>query len=109
MVLHGSASAVDVINLLVTVGLVAAMFTVWKKLPFEYTLHALLMFVAPMLRMTTTQPLVSMLRYELVKFPVFFVLGSWGRNPWVNRMILYLSFPLQLYLSAQFILWGWVA
>lgn len=109
LALHGSASAVDVINLLVTVGLVAAMFTVWKKLPFEYTLYALLMFVAPMLRMTTTQSLVSMLRYALVIFPVFFVLGSWGRNPWVNRMVLYLSFPLQLYLSAQFILWGWVA
>jgi hypothetical protein len=59
--------------------------------------------------MNSTQPLVSMTRYVLAVFPVFIVLGMWGKNPWVNRVILYTSILLQLYLSAQFILWGWVA
>jgi hypothetical protein len=66
------------------------------------------MFFAPLLRMTTSQPLVSMVRYVLALFPVFIVLGGWGRNAWVNRLLVYSSVPLQLYLSAQFLMWGWV-
>jgi len=105
----GSGSIVDALNLIVTLGLIVIMFAIWKKLPFEYTLYSILMVLAPMLRMTTTQPLVSLTRYALVVFPVFIVLGIWGKNPWVNRVILYTSALLQLYLSAQFFLWGWVA
>ena len=105
----GRGSIVDALNLIVTLGLIAMMFAVWKKLPLEYTLYSLSMLVAPMFRMTTTQPLVSMTRYALVIFPVFIVLGIWGRNQWVNRAVIYTSVLLQLYLSAQFILWGWVA
>ncbi len=100
---------VDVLNLIVTLGLIVMIFFIWKKLPFEYTIYSLLMLFAPMLRMTTTQPLVSMTRYALAVFPAFIVLGIWGKIPWVNRVIMYTSVLLQLYLSAQFILWGWVA
>ncbi|MBM3129824.1 MAG: hypothetical protein FJ009_14525 [Chloroflexi bacterium] len=46
--------------------------------------------------------------YALAIFPAFIVLGARGQNAWVNRAIVYLAFPLQLYLSAQFVLWGWV-
>ena len=109
ILLHGNGGIVDALNLIATLGLIGMMLPVWKKLPFEYTLYSLLMLIAPMLRMTTTQPLVSMTRYALAVFPVFIVLGMWGKNPWVNRVILYTSVLLQLYLSAQFILWGWVA
>ncbi len=105
----GRGSIVDALNLIVTLGLIVMMFAVWKKLPLEYTLYSLSMLIAPMFRMTTTQPLVSMTRYALVIFPVFIVLGIWGRNQWVNRAVIYISVLLQLYLSAQFILWGWVA
>jgi hypothetical protein len=109
LLINGKGSIADALNLIVTLGLIAMMFAVWKKLPLEYTLYSLLMLVAPMVRMTTTQPLVSMTRYALVVFPVFIVLGMWGKNPWVNRAVIYVSILLQLYLSAQFILWGWVA
>lgn len=105
----GKGSIVDGLNLGVTLSLLVLMFPIWKKLPFEYFLYSLLMLLAPMLRMTTTQPLVSMTRYALAVFPMFIVLAIWGKNPWVNRLILYISLLLQLYLSAQFILWGWVA
>ena len=109
VLMSGKGSIVDALNLIVTLGLLGMMFPVWKKLPLEYTLLSLLMLLAPMLRMTTTQPLVSMTRYALAVFPVFIVLAMWGKNPWVNRLVLYTSVLLQLYLSAQFILWGWVA
>jgi hypothetical protein len=81
---------------------------VWRVLPREYGLYALAMYLAPLFRMTTAQPLVSMDRYALAIFPVFVLWGVWGKHAWVNRAFVYLSFPLQLYLSAQFVLWGWV-
>jgi hypothetical protein len=105
----GEGGFIDAFNLIVTIGLVVMMYFVWKKLPFEYTVYSLLMLLAPMMRMTTTQPLVSMSRYALAIFPMFIVFALWGRNVWVNRIIVYTSVLLQLYLSAQFFLWGWVA
>ena len=109
LLMSGRGSVIDALNLIAATGLIGMLYSVWKKLPLEYTIYALLMILAPMLRMTTTQPLVSMTRYALVVFPMFVVLGIWGENPWANRMIVYIFVPLQLYLSAQFILWGWVA
>lgn len=109
VLLRGEGAIVDALNLIVTLGSIAMMLAVWRKLPFEYTLYAFVMLAAPLFRMTTLQPLVSMMRYAVVIFPIFIVLGMWGKNPWVNRLILYTSVLLQLYLSAQFILWGWVA
>jgi len=109
LLVNGNGSIIDALNLVITLGLIAMMFVIWKRLPFEYTIYSMLMLIAPMLRMTTTQPLVSMSRYAIVIFPVFIILGMWGGNRWVNRVIVYTSFSLQLYLSAQFILWGWVA
>jgi len=108
LLFSGKGSIIDALNLVFTLGLIAMMFAVWRKLPFEYTLYSLLMLTAPMLRMTTTQPLVSMMRYALVIFPMFIVFAVWGKNGWVNRAIVYVSLLLQMYLSAQLILWGWV-
>ncbi|MCI0478451.1 MAG: glycosyltransferase family 39 protein, partial [Anaerolineales bacterium] len=104
----GRAGFVDVMNLLTTIVFGAMMMAIWRALPREYGLYALVMYFAPLFRMTTTQPLVSMDRYALAIFPVFILWGARGQNVWINRAIVYLSFPLQLYLSAQFVLWGWV-
>ncbi len=104
----GRASLVDLLNLLTTIVFGAMTIAIWRALPREYGLYALAMYCAPLFRMTTTQPLVSMDRYALAIFPAFILLGAHGKNAWINRAIVYLSFPLQLYLSAQFVLWGWV-
>ncbi len=104
----GGATVVDVLNLLVTILFAVMTVMVWFKLPREYGLYTLVMLLAPLFRMTTQQPLVSMLRYVLILFPVFALWAVWGKNAWVNRAVVYLSFPLALYTSAQFMLWGWV-
>lgn len=109
LILQQQATLVDVANLAVTVLFGAMLIPVWRRLPRAYALYAVVMFLAPLFRMTTTQPLVSMLRYVLVLFPVFMLWALWGKNGWVNRAVVYLSFPLSLYFSAQFWLWGWVA
>jgi hypothetical protein len=108
LLVDGRANFVDGLNLVLTILFGALVIVVWRALPREYGLYALAMYLAPLFRMTTTQPLVSMDRYVLAMFPVFIWLGARGGNTWVNRAIVYLSFPLQLYLSAQFVLWGWV-
>jgi hypothetical protein len=108
LLVDGNGEIVDVLNLVFTFWLIAMMIPIFRLLPLEYFLYTLVMLIAPMLRMTTTQPLVSMMRYALAVFPVFMVLGIWGGDRRVNRVIVYLSLPLLLYLSAQFILWGWV-
>jgi hypothetical protein len=110
MITAGRANLIDILNLVVTIGFGIMLLAVWiaKSIPRAYTLYAALMYLAPLFRMTTTQPLVSMLRYILVLFPIFIVWAGWGQNPWVNRTVLYLSFPLSLYFTAQFVLWGWV-
>ncbi|MBI4790110.1 MAG: glycosyltransferase family 39 protein [Chloroflexi bacterium] len=110
LVAGAQASFVDILNLLTTILFGVMLAGMWRRrsVPPAFLLYAVLMYLAPLFRMTTTQPLVSMMRYVLAMFPVFVVWGAWGRNPWVNRAIVYLSFPLGLYLSAQFVMWGWV-
>jgi hypothetical protein len=110
MITAGRANLIDILDLVVTIGFGVMLVAVWRRkcIPQPYLLYGILMYLAPLFRMTTTQPLVSMLRYILVLFPIFIVWAGWGRNPWVNRTVLYLSFPLSLYFTAQFVLWGWV-
>jgi hypothetical protein len=108
LLVAGRASAIDLLNLLATVLFVVMAVLVWIKLPRQYGLYTVAMLAAPLFRMTTTQPLVSMLRYVLVLFPVYILWAMWGKNQWVNRAVVYLAFPLALYASAQFVLWGWV-
>ena len=110
LIVGAQASFVDILNLLVTIlfGVMIAVIWFRRCVPRAFVLYAALMYLAPMFRMTTTQPLVSMARYVVVLFPVFMVWGTWGNNAWVNRAIVYLSFPLTLYLCAQFVMWGWV-
>lgn len=108
LIVNGTASFIDISNLVATLGVGVMLMIVWQRVPREYALYALLMFLAPLFRMTETQPLVSMNRYVLVLFPMFMLLGRWGKNTWINRAVVYLSFPLQMYFVAQFVLWGWV-
>lgn len=104
----GRASWIDGVNLASVLFVGIMLVSVWRRLPREYGYFALGLFVLPLVRLSPTQPFVSAMRYLAPMFPVFIVLGGWGKNPWVNRAVVYLSFPLQLYLSAQFVLWGWV-
>jgi mannosyltransferase PIG-V len=101
-------SFIDVLNLIVALIFGAMVAVIWIKLSRELGLYSLVMYLAPLFRMTTEQPLVSMARYALAVFPAFIVLSRWARNVWIARAITFLSLPLQLFLSAQFVMWGWV-
>lgn len=109
LILAGGAGIADIANLVATILFGALCVVVWRKLPRALALYTALMFVAPLFRMTTTQPLVSMTRYVLVLFPAFMLLAYWSKNGWVERAVVYVSLPLALFFTAQFLIWGWVA
>lgn len=82
--------------------------TVWKQLPRVYGIYYFTFMALYLTRIADTYPLLSMARYVLALFPAFLVLAQYGKNPTLNRIIVYGSILGLLFLSAQFTLWGWV-
>jgi hypothetical protein len=80
----------------------------FRRLSPEYGIYMAVTIFVLLSRRTTLQPLVSMSRYVLVLFPAFMIWGRWGSNPRFQRLVVYPSVALLLYLSGQFAMWGWV-
>ncbi len=110
VMLRQPPSFVDILNLAATVlfGIMLVPLFTHREIPRELWLYSAAMFLVPLFRTTDAQPLVSAQRYALALFPVFILWAKWGENAWAQRAVVYVSFPLALYLSAQFVLWGWV-
>lgn len=106
--LAGNLGASDMFDLLFTLIFIAMVVPVWRLLPRLYGVYYVSMLALYLIRMGTIHPLYAMTRYVLVLFPAFVLLGGWGRNPWINRAVLYLSWPLLLFMSGVFALWGWI-
>jgi hypothetical protein len=109
LILSPGGTFVDVLNLCMAGVFLAMTVFSFRGLPREYGIYMAVTLCALMLRRTTLQPLVSMSRYVLVLFPAFMLWGQWGSNPRVQRLIVYPSVALLLYLCGQFAMWGWVA
>jgi hypothetical protein len=107
--LAGHATFIDLLNYLTATLFVILLIAGWRKIPFEYNLFMIFNMFILSIRVVETQPLNSMLRFSLTLFPAFFTLALAGKQPWVRRIIVYTSIPLALYLSGQFMIWGWVA
>ena len=107
--LSGNYTFIEILNWLVATLFLILLVTGWRKIPLEYNLYTAFSLLIILIRIVETQPLISMSRYSLALFPSFFVFGLTGENPWMRRLLLYTFIPLNLYLSAQFFLWGWVA
>lgn len=107
--LAGHATYIDILNFLVATLFLVLLVAGWRKIPLEYNLFMVCNLFILSIRVVETQPLNSMLRFSLTLFPAFITLGFAGKRPWVRRVIIYTSIPLALYLSGQFMIWGWVA
>lgn len=106
---QGMGGFIDFLNLVVFVVFSALILVYWKKFPVEYRLFALASLVLLSMRLVDTQPLNSMIRYVLTIFPVFYLLGIFAQHKWINLLIFACFLSLNLFLSAQVFLWGWVA
>jgi len=99
---------IDVLNLVAFTLFGVLILFHWKKIPMEYNLFSIASLILLSMRLVDTQPLNSMIRYVLTLFPVYYIFGIIARHKWMN-LILFASFlSLNLFLSAQFFLWGWV-
>ena len=98
-----------VLDLATVVLLAVTTVVVFGRMGTTYGLYSVMMFFFMLLPTSELKPLYSFSRYTLAFFPTFMVLGAAGRNPWINRLILYPSTALFLYFSGQFFIWGWVA
>ncbi|MEO5887449.1 MAG: glycosyltransferase family 39 protein [Anaerolineales bacterium] len=107
--LSGNSTFIDILNWAVVTLFIMLLIAGWRKIPLEYNLYTTFSLLIMLIRIVETQPLISMSRYSLTLFPLFFVLGSAGENPWGRRIISYTFILLNMYLSAQFFTWGWVA
>jgi dolichyl-phosphate-mannose-protein mannosyltransferase len=105
----GKFSFIDLLNWAVVTLFILLLIVGWRKIPLEYNLYTIFSLLIILIRIVETQPLISMSRYSLTLFPAFFVLGMSAENPWLRRAIIYTFISLNLYLSAQFFVWGWVA
>jgi hypothetical protein len=105
----GKFTFIDLLNWAIVTIFLVLLVAGWRKIPLEYNLYTAFSLLIMLIRIVETQPLISISRYSLTLFPSFFILGRAGENPWIRRLIIYTFIPLNLYLSAQFFLWGWVA
>jgi hypothetical protein len=108
-ILSPEGTFIDVLNLSLLGIFLAMTVRSFRRVPLEYGIYMAVTVFVLLIRRTTLQPLVSMSRYVLVLFPAFMIWGHWGRDSRVQRLIIYPSVALLLYLSGQFAMWGWVA
>jgi hypothetical protein len=108
-ILDGSAGYIDFLNLVMFVLFSVLLVLYWKEFPIEYALFSAASMIVLTMRLVDTQPLNSMIRYVLTISPIFFLFGVLADNKWINRLMFVCFLSLNLFLSAQFFLWGWVA
>jgi Mannosyltransferase (PIG-V) len=106
--LDSTGSLLTLFNLVVAIGFLGMCIPILKRLPLEYFLYTALVLVVPLFRINEGEPLVSYGRYVLAAFPVFMILGNWGKMVRINRLVIYLGFPLALTFCALFLMWSWV-
>ncbi|MDX2141265.1 MAG: mannosyltransferase family protein [Chloroflexota bacterium] len=79
-------------------------FVIWRRLGASYALYCLISILIP-----ASSGTGSLSRYALVIFPVFMMLGHWGRHHWLDRALL-ISFSVMLgILTTVFVNWIFVA
>ena len=100
---------IDVLNLAVFILFLSLTVIYWKRFPMEFNLFSITSLILLSMRLVDTQPLNSMIRYVLTIFPVFYLFGMFAQQKWVNLLMFVFFLSLNLFLSAQFFLWGWVA
>jgi hypothetical protein len=109
IMINGTLSYMDVINLFLTLLFFGLLVYGWKRIPIEYNLYTLACMLILITREVETQPFNPMIRYALTIIPAFYLLARLSRNRWIDRLVVFTSFAVGLFLSAQFFLWGWVA
>lgn len=93
-----------------TVVLIALVVATYRRLPLPYVLYAFAVLALLLcLPAHNWYALYANMRFTLEVFPVFMVLGHWGKRLSIERLILTFSLPLLALLTLAFVLQQWVA
>jgi hypothetical protein len=107
--LSGAAHPTDYLDFAAAWFAIVLTVIAWRRLRPAYALYMTVVLLFSISHLRTPHPMSSVGRYVMELFPGFFLLGRWGkRSTWLNRLIVYPSALLSLWLSGQFVLWGWV-
>lgn len=109
ILLAGDFNHIDFLNWFIGTLMIVLLIVGWKRIPLEYNLYTTFSLLIILIRIVDTRPLISMSRYALTLFPVFFTLALVDASPWGRRVVIYTCIALNLFLSAEFFGWGWVA
>jgi len=77
---------------------------IWRRLGASYALYCIISILIPSASGTG-----SLSRYALVIFPVFMMLGYWGRIPWLDRSLTIVFSVMLGVLTTLFVNWVFVA
>ncbi|MCP4141807.1 MAG: hypothetical protein GY755_16290 [Chloroflexi bacterium] len=92
------------LNIITFVGAIGLALGAWKRLGAGYSIYVLIMLVLP-----ASSSSQSILRYVLVCFPIFMMLGEMGKNPKVDRYLSVGFASLLGLMTAIFVNWIFVA
>lgn len=79
-------------------------FVIWRRLGASYALYCIISILIP-----ASSGSGSLSRYALVIFPVFMILGDWGRRQWFDRAVIVTFSVLLGVLTTIFVNWIFVA
>lgn len=79
------------------------------KLPLEYSIFPVMLYLIPLFSPSTIHPLMSMSRFVIVMFPLFIGLSLLTRKQIAFTLTLVPSIALMVLLTVQFSTWYWVA
>jgi hypothetical protein len=79
------------------------------KLPIEYSIFPVILFLIPLFNPSTVHPLMSMSRFVIVMFPLFIGLALLTRRQIAFTLAIVPSVTLLVLLTIQFSTWYWVA
>jgi hypothetical protein len=91
-------------NVVCVLAALALAVWVWRRLGATYGLYSALAVLVPL-----SSGLGSLVRFIVVIFPLFMVLGSWGRRPWLDRALIALFGVFLGIFTLLFVNWIFVA
>ena len=107
--LSGTAHPTDYLDLLAACLAVMLVMGAWRRLQPAYALYMTGALLFNISHLRAPHPMCSVGRHTVELFPMFFLLGCWTEHSaWRNRLVVYPLVLLWLWLSGQFVLWGWV-
>ena len=106
--LAGRSALADVLDLIFVCFFTFLTVIACRRLPRIYGIYMATTILFLLSRTNAIHPLLGMSRFVLSLFPAFILLAIAGQNSLTNRLIVYLSVMLLVYLTGQFVMWGWV-